>query len=75
MSRANKPYKIPGEGTEFAKLYETLPEHVSDNEYLYYIHFRLGAANSLLQQIRTALYIIAGLLTYLLITLWYKNVI
>ena len=55
---------------DFARDYDELPSHASDNEYLYLIHFRLGAANSILQQIRAALYMIAIALAGILGMLW-----
>jgi hypothetical protein len=60
---------------EIAKPYEDLSSHASDNEYLYYIHFRLGHANSVLVQIRTLLGIIAVILSGLFGSLWHAGVI
>jgi hypothetical protein len=75
IDRKNKRIKIPGEGTEFARDYEDIQNHASDNEYLYYIHFRLGAANSTLLQIRSILVFIATAIAVLFFALWNKGVI
>jgi hypothetical protein len=57
----------PGDG---AKPYEDLSYHASDNEFLYYINHKLAYTNSLLQSIKTALYLILGLLVGLAIMYW-----
>jgi len=44
---------------EIARDYDDI-NPVSDNAYLYYIHFRIGHTNKLLKEIKAALYFIAG---------------
>ncbi len=61
------PKRRPGDDP---RPYEDLSYHASDNEFLYYINHKLAYTNSLLQDIKTALYFILGLLTGLAIMYW-----
>ena len=45
-----------------ARDYNDLTNHISDNEYLYYMHHRLGWSNNYLKEIRNTGYVLIVLL-------------
>jgi hypothetical protein len=55
---------------DFAQDYDDLQSHVSDNAYLYYIHFRIGHTNAVLNDVRALLFVIAALLGGILWRVW-----
>lgn len=46
--------------SDTAKDYEEIINPQTDNAYLYYIHYRIGHANKLLEQIKTGIHVIAA---------------